>query len=139
MYCKHCGKKISEDSKYCKYCGGIQSDDLSTKDNDEENKTYEISVLNFNIASRMKTWRWIYAVWTVINLLCLYLSGCWKNGLYIYDFYPFVREHKTAYIYYYDFSEFIVYVFLIPLLIYKIIDWKYNSEESNKEKIKQNE
>lgn len=23
MYCKHCGKKIDDDSKFCQYCGGI--------------------------------------------------------------------------------------------------------------------
>ena len=24
MYCKYCGKEISEDSKYCRYCGEPQ-------------------------------------------------------------------------------------------------------------------
>ena len=24
MYCKHCGKKIADDSKYCNFCGGKQ-------------------------------------------------------------------------------------------------------------------
>ncbi len=31
MYCKHCGKQISDDSTFCQYCGGVQTDNTTTK------------------------------------------------------------------------------------------------------------
>ncbi len=31
MYCKHCGKQISDDSTFCQYCGGVQTNNTTTK------------------------------------------------------------------------------------------------------------
>lgn len=30
MYCKHCGKQISDDSTFCQYCGGLQTGNTTT-------------------------------------------------------------------------------------------------------------
>lgn len=48
MYCKHCGKEITEDSKFCRHCGGklddIEQDihsinDISKPESDEKEKS----------------------------------------------------------------------------------------------------
>ena len=39
MYCKHCGKEISDDSKFCQHCGGSQSTESPTPKVDSEQTT----------------------------------------------------------------------------------------------------
>ena len=33
MYCKHCGKQITDDSSFCKYCGEKVIDELLLSEN----------------------------------------------------------------------------------------------------------
>ncbi len=102
MYCKHCGKEITDDSKFCRYCG---------KSQENGSKPY----INKQI--------WIiYLIWVIANL---YLLMGEKSRIAASYFYPFTANHRFHICYswdkeFYDFSEFIVYVFVIPFLIYLI-------------------
>ena len=110
MYCKHCGKEITGDSKYCNHCG---------KSQDDRNKTL----------SNKPVWI-VYLIWAVANFYLL--MG--EKSRYTSDaFYPFTEitrsedEWGDSYIshhnwdkFFYDFSEFLVYVFVIPTLLYLI-------------------
>jgi hypothetical protein len=110
MYCKHCGKEIIDDSKFCNHCG---------KSQDNGNKT----VVNYPI--------WIiYIVWALANFYLL--MG--EKSRYTSDaFYPFTKitrseddwghfyvRHEYWDKFFYDFSEFIVYVFVVPAILYGI-------------------
>jgi len=44
MYCKECGKQISEDSKFCRYCGTKQDGELSPDDFTVVNHPKDINV-----------------------------------------------------------------------------------------------
>ena len=39
MYCKHCGKEISEDSVFCKYCGEKQDENTNTVSDSVDSKS----------------------------------------------------------------------------------------------------
>lgn len=130
MYCKHCGKEIDDNSSYCKYCGKSQGKSI---------------IPTFN-----KMWICYYAIWVIINFLCLYLApknrplySSPRGWGYIGEmeiFFPFPnRSFITQFQYIkegcllgcYDLSEFIVYVFLLPLIAFCIYRWYKNRKSSN--------
>lgn len=107
MYCKHCGKEISDDSKFCQHCGKGQAN-------------YSQSLSNVPV--------WIiYIIWSIAHLYLL--TG--KKSSASKNFFPyqeieyfkagvgnvhetFINWNKNVY----DFSEFIVYVFIVPGIIW---------------------
>ena len=103
MYCKHCGKEIDDNSTFCKYCG---------KSQDNSNK----SLIN-------KPMWIIYLIWTLANLYLLIGEKLFKASSY---FYPFTSHKYYDYIYcnwdkrFYDFSEFLFYVFIFPSILYVV-------------------
>ena len=156
MYCKHCGKEIADDSKFCQHCGGSQTiEDAPHKDVSEQ-KSHDIiagskdkepsAIMYF---AKNKIYIILYAVWVIFNILLL-LQG--EEKIYEYSpggysfkanevFYPFTSVgYQTSYSFnakYYDWTEFIVYCLLIPLIVYIIIlIWKSSFGESIKKKIK---
>ena len=108
MYCKHCGREIDDNSSFCKYCGKSQD--------------------NCNKSSFNKPVWIIYLIWVISNL---YLLKGEKNADSSSYFYPFTNHSVWQYYYgswdkyFYDYSEFLVYVFIIPATIY-IIYQTYN-------------
>lgn len=125
--CKHCGKEIADDSIYCQYCGKL----INTNPDNmvKENHTKTISCGEF-----LKKYLLLYVIWLVLNLLFLCLGesemkkGVGGDGRFVeythtYSpkdyFFPFT-DNKISYNFdvdYYDFTEFIFYAILIPLLI----------------------
>lgn len=111
MYCKHCGKEITEDSTFCNHCGKSQGANCR------------------NITSK-PVWI-VYGMWFVANLYLL--MG--EKHINAFDyFFPFTVYPKhdyygdTTYSDYfdktcYDFSEFAVYVFILPAILYIIYRW----------------
>ena len=109
MYCKHCGKEIDDNSSFCKHCGKPQNGNL---------KGFRISI------------GWIiYFIWTFANFyLLIGIKDKWASD----TFFPFTYKYhynysNTLFIdyknwdkYFYDFSEFIVYVFIIPAVLYLV-------------------
>lgn len=111
MYCKHCGKEIEDDSSFCKHCGKPQG-------NTQE------GIVNKPI--------WIvFFIWTLANLYLLMGNKAREASGY---FYPFTShyESKKGWYYswekaFYDFSDFIVYVFIIPAILY-VVYRRYNKQ-----------
>lgn len=101
MYCKHCGQKIDENSKFCSHCG---------KSQDNSNKSL----------TNKPVWV-VYLIWVLANL---YLLMGEKAEYCAELFYPFTKDLDYCdYSWikdFYDFSEFIVYVFIIPAVLYVV-------------------
>ena len=117
MYCKHCGKEITNDSTFCNYCGMSVSDNFTKQ-------TQHIVV-----GESMKRWCFLYTAWGIFNIVLLIIGGKGKD--YTYEvfgdvispteyFLPFWdgKGNLSFDLDYYDWSEFVVYVILCPLLIY---------------------
>lgn len=160
MYCKHCGKLISDDSSFCQFCGGNQTNNnISTDDglnkpaqslnvNGNINVSNNESLLNRSIqfVSKHANISIGYAIWFLINLVLL-ISGSDYNYFFprIYK----TREwHSAGYggfghteetweiewdIDYYGWTEFVIYVALLPLLVYVLFTLykKYEKSKTN--------
>ena len=166
MFCKHCGKEIADDSKFCQHCGGIQTTEICSQNDTSEQKSRDIIVeikgnepSAINFFAKNKIYIILYIVWVIINVLLL-LQGesnvyeqSRKNfhdgGFYINSntfkanevLYPFTSiGYQSSYFFnakYYDWTEFLVYCLLIPLIVYILIMiWKSSIGESVKRKIK---
>lgn len=111
MYCKHCGKEIADDSKFCQHCGGKLDNDVEViKGESPIDKIVSKLFSNIN-----KKYLYAYIVWVVINIILL-ISGGGHIGS-TSSFYPFTSDSGYYFNYhYYDYTEFITYVILIPLL-----------------------
>ena len=48
MYCKHCGRQISDDSKYCQYCGGQTDSLISTQTSESTVAEVHATILQNN-------------------------------------------------------------------------------------------
>jgi hypothetical protein len=152
MYCKHCGKEIADDSKFCQHCGEKLDTTSSTpkvvseqKSNESvvATKNYESSAIKF--FAKNKVYIVLNIIWVIINILLL-LQG--EENIYEYShgghrfkanevFYPFTSTgYQTSYSFnakYYDWTEFLVYCLLIPLIVYILIMiWKSPVGESVK-------
>lgn len=165
MFCKNCGKEIADDSKFCQHCGGkldttsstpkIVSEPKSNKGNvtTKDNKS---SAIKYFV--RNKVFIVLYIIWVVINSLLLlqgedkiYEKTEYNTYSYSMDgntfkanevFYPFTSTgYQTSYSFndkYYDWTEFLVYCLLIPLIVYiLIVIWKSSFGEGVKTRIKQ--
>jgi ribosomal protein L37E len=116
MYCKECGQQIADDSKFCSFCGTNQSSKLSSlkQNNTTENKSSAISTDQFDVVKqtfRLNISKKIigyYLIWIVAHFVILLVNGDFE---YDEDFWPITDTD----IYYYDFSEFLIYTF-VPLL-----------------------
>lgn len=130
MYCKHCGKQITDDSLYCQFCGGKQDVEESTEKKDDQNIKLSMSSenkLSAMLTPQKKKYMILYLIWAIINIVC-WIFGQPKSskgwGFNPQDyFYPFTSYHFMDFddmfkVEYYDSSEFFVYVLLIPLVIY---------------------
>ena len=110
MYCKHCGREIADDSKFCQHCGKSQGSGGSS-------------------LSNKPIWI-IYLVWSIANFYLLTGEKYITASKY---FFPYGYNHlkydsssnfgkdlasfcwnKQLY----DFSEFLIYVFIAPLILY---------------------
>ncbi len=138
MFCKHCGKQIADDSSFCQYCGGKQSMEASSIDNAPNKPNNSLNVngnINFSnnesllnriikFSSKNSSICLTYAVWFVLNIILL-VCGSNSNGFFprIYKDYHWrdgnIGEWAIEWeIENYGWVEFIIYVILLPLLIY---------------------
>lgn len=121
MYCKHCGKKIAEDSKFCQHCGGRQEETTTDKQQAEINsekskeKIVEIPTIKTNLSDKTKGWIAGYSLWSVLNAYWLFAGS--KSGSAAQYFQPFSNKMDSS-MSYYDFTEFLVYVIGLPIAIW---------------------
>lgn len=124
MYCRYCGKQIDDNSIYCEHCGKSQGINNNTVSNNPvNNKLISTIVCCF-----------VYLLWFWINLN-LFEKGSnarypnMQNNL----FYPFtykpthpeysMRDYNENY---YGMPEFLVYVFVLPFIIF--LAYKYRKQ-----------
>lgn len=109
MYCKHCGREIDDNSSYCKYCGKAQDNRVSNPN----------GLIDFITKKPILS---SYILWVIINIICLCRDE--KVGEYYNILYPkfYLGEWESTNDYfdlsYYQITDFIVYVILIPLAIF---------------------
>ena len=141
MYCKHCGKEIADDSKYCQHCGDSQS---------QESKL-EFNGLFASFVKNKKIWL-IYLIWLLINFV-IFISGNIQHcdihpqrAFFPFPLPPVSRLYESCrYDWFdidsYDFSEFMVYCIIIPLIVYWVITYKDNifKKERNNSEISRKE
>ena len=140
-YCHNCGNIIVFYSSFCTYCGQKQflnsQWQISCSTIWKSAKSHGV----YLVKSRHFLW---YILWCLVNILLLYhsynaytdyfnntnvSSDYWLNsdkGIYPEDwFYPFSNIFNGISgqdpIYVYDISEFIIYVFIVPLILTLII------------------
>lgn len=173
MYCKHCGKQITDDSTFCQYCGGKQNnidsfhkETLKVEVGGEvkASLTPELPKLTGLKSFCRKNFALIltYGVWVIINVLLL-VNGSDREGFWPHTYIHRERGAEHTHLEYipwtgqtveakswdlgpeetkiswdvdtYGLSEFLIYVVLIPLLIYigfKI--FRYYKEQGSKPK-----
>ena len=137
MYCKHCGKEISDDSTFCQYCGGKQDTFLTSskkKDDKKENSSssrmiIEIPTIKTNFSEKAKWLTAGYGIWLVLNLYWLFAgekSDCAADYFQPFANVPFESES------YYDISELIVYVIGLPLAVwaFMMLRKRYKGKET---------
>ena len=110
MYCKHCGKEIDDNSTFCKYCGKSQG--------------------NAQKGMAIKPVWIVYLIWTLANLYLLMGENYPIASSYFYPLTSYSDYGHYNYSWdkhYYDFSEFIVYVFIIPAILY-VVYRRYNKQ-----------
>ena len=131
MYCKHCGKEIADDSKFCQHCGGKQEDSFASPTNNEvkseepkkQEKVIEIPTIKTNLSDNQKKWIGIYVAWALLNFIFIFIKGTY-DGSNRY-FLPFQASGRNTWdLEYYDFSEFLVYAILLPLIVFFIYKYK---------------
>lgn len=128
MYCKNCGQKILESSKYCGQCGEPQVHINTFRNNQKINSSQIIKTLErlFGIGITKQKIGY-YLLWFLINLILLLLN--WEPDR-TQKFYPFDNYSKIED---YDLTEFLIYS-IVPLFVLVIInlfkDSKNNSYKS---------
>lgn len=128
MYCKKCGKQISDDSVYCQYCGTPQNNDTKGIGRNRPQSVINLS----NMAPKQKLWIGIYLTWFILNLAFVLIEGDYYYGYAAHSyFFPFEKCDLGVY----DLSEFIVYSALLPLLIIIIyqVSKRHSSNNSQKD------
>lgn len=119
MYCKHCGKQIANDSRFCQYCGGSQDGAATEK---KHRKVIEMPVVKTHLSDRAKKWLGIYAIWALLNFLFIFIGDDEHSSEHLWP----LREGGLEY---YDFSEFLLYVLVLPALALGICKWRRSREK----------
>ena len=102
MFCKYCGKEIAGDSLFCQFCGRVL------------NKEH-----TFTLATKINI---LYGLWAIANLYLLIGNKSQAAYKYFFPLGPKYYYEENTYFDkdYYDFSEFIFYTFILPLIVYII-------------------
>lgn len=134
MYCKECGQQILNDSKFCKHCGTNQFNESSSHKKKVKTVIKDSAVSEVQINKLKKTFGsniskktiGYYLIWVLAHFVILLVNGDFK---YDEDFWPITDFD----IYFYDFSEFIIYT-IVPLLLIYAISFFKNDEKVEKVK-----
>lgn len=134
MYCKHCGKEISEDSVFCKYCGEKQDENTNTVSDSVDSKSeitkkpeviISIPKIKSELTENQKWWILGISLWVLLHIYCLFRDG---SDIRAPDYFV---PYSSSKLYYYDFTEFLFYVFVLPLLLWggKMLYKKFSEDD----------
>lgn len=132
-FCKKCGKVIAEDSIFCQYCGAKQDaiDQISEKKKIEVNASVNATIkpsFKTPFIEKLKSYpriTFVYSLWFIIHIILL-ASGDGRRGffpkIYYSDYGTYSeRGWKIEWdLDRYGLPEFLIYVLLIPLLVFGI-------------------
>lgn len=135
MYCKNCGKQISDDSKFCQYCGEKQNTNEKLiiekkSENQPRERTKNVKNLSYTTNKLSNVTKYLlcgYGLWFVMHLYFLFAGD--KSYSSAEYFQPF-SEKLDSKMSYYDISEFIVYTIGAPLLLWGY--YMYITHDSSK-------
>lgn len=140
VFCKHCGKQITDDSLFCQYCGSKQDVKLSSASNSNEETEKLINngfFSSISLSKRKKKYLILYTIWLLINIV-LWLCG--DNAIYqISSYYshltpkdrlfPFtLGNYYPSHLFnvdFYDGTDFIVYVIILPLILFYLFNYSH--------------
>lgn len=118
MYCKNCGKKIEENTRFCIFCGELQkmpNPSLNTQQFIDNYAVNKIEVL-FSVKLSKKLIG-LYLLWILLHLVLLLTN--WNNSSYASKaIWPFSNNSRIED---YDFTEFLLYT-IVPIFILIIIN-----------------
>lgn len=140
MFCKYCGSKIDDDSRFCSACGNRM---VSSKLNDSGSPVNIIGNIRTSVTYTNSAFAGVkkmikdhvlgvivYCIWFSLNLIFLFgghgYTHFWpyihvENVYRPYYVDPLIHDitHMTIdwNLRYYGINEFIIYVFIIPLII----------------------
>lgn len=132
MICTNCGNIIAEEMGSCPFCGCVQNsrskkvidsvDNSVLLSNDTGEKEFTLEdVLFHQEKNKRKGLIVLLALWVSLNFLCMFLDG-YDSG-YADRFFPFDGDIR-----YYDFTEFLFYAVLVPLIVYAIKIFRKNQQ-----------
>lgn len=137
MYCKYCRKEIADDSKFCQHCGGKQEDSFASPANNavkseepkKQEKVIKMPTIKTNLSDNQKKWIGFYVAWALLNFIFIFIKGDYDySSSYFFPFQSFWSDDKWD-LRYYDFSEFLVYAILLPLIVFFIYKYKDKSRK----------
>lgn len=137
MYCKRCGKEIADDSKFCQHCGGKQEDSFASPANNavkseepkKQEKVIKMPTIKTNLSDNQKKWIGLYVVWALLNFIFIFIQGDYDDSSsYFFPFQASWPDWEWD-LRYYDFSEFLVYAILLPLIVFFIYKYKDKSRK----------
>ena len=124
VFCKQCGKQITDDSLFCKYCGSKQDVEDAKVGNDKDRKESSFGIdkyLSAFLSEKKKKYLLLYFIWVIFHIVFWMYGKKYIHGNYPQDmFFPFTVDYWSGFfnVDYYDSTEFLVYVLLIPLILY---------------------
>ena len=131
MYCKNCGKKIEENTRFCIFCGELQkmpNPSLNTQQFIDNYAVNKIEVL-FSVKLSKKLIG-LYLLWILLHLVLLLTN--WNNSSYASKaIWPFSNNSRIED---YDFTEFLLYT-IVPIFILIIINLFKEPKKKKKKKI----
>ena len=133
MYCKNCGEKIEDNSRFCAFCGTLQkipntNPSLNTQQFVDYNTINKIETL-FGVKLSKKIVG-IFLLWVLLQLILLLTN--WNNSSYASDkIWPFSNYSEMKH---YDFTEFLLYT-IVPILILIIINLFKEPKEKEPENL----
>ena len=117
MYCKNCGKLISDNSLFCSFCGSKQSNDKVLQEGEKKVELQENKILIF--VDKNKSFVVFFLIWFFFHLIFICISSRDEHrGLW-----PFGNLNLEND---YNFTEFSFYL-IVPIVIFGL--WKLVGDE----------